>query len=105
MSQFSIHINTNTATKDNYPFLVDIQNQILDSMETRLVVPLMLLSKYKKELIKELMPIIEINRKKYVVLIPLLASIHKKNLGQIVADIGSKRQEIIYGLDFLITGY
>jgi CcdB protein. len=105
MAQFSVYINTNTETKDNYPFLIDIQNQILDTLETRLVVPMMLVSKYKKKVIKELMPIVDINRKEYVVLVPLMASIHKNNLGQIVADVGSSRQEIVYALDFLITGY
>jgi CcdB protein. len=105
MAQFSVHINTNTETKDNYPFLVDMQNQILDTLETRLVVPLILASKYKKKVIKELMPIVEISKKEYVVMVPLMASIHKSNLGQIISDVGSKRQEIIYALDFLITGY
>jgi toxin CcdB len=105
MAQFNVYINTNTETKDNYPYLIDIQNQILDTLETRLVVPLMLVSKYKKKVIKEIMPIVDINKKEYVVLVPLMASIHKKNIGQIVADVGSKRQDIIYSLDFLITGY
>jgi toxin CcdB len=105
MAQFSVHINTNIETKDNYPFLVDIQNQILDTLETRLVIPLILVSKYKNKVIKELMPIVKINKKEYVVIVPLMASIHKNNLGQIVTDVGSKRQEIIYALDFLITGY
>ena len=105
MSQFCIHTNTNTSTKERYPFLLDIQNQLLDSLETRVVIPLILLSKYETQPIKELMPVLLINNKKYVVLTPLQSGIHKKNLGSFVIDITSKRQEIISALDFLLTGF
>jgi toxin CcdB len=105
MSQFCIYTNSNTSTKERYPLLLDIQNQLLDSLETRLVIPLVLLSKYETQPIKELMPILLINNKKYVVLTPLQSGIHKKNLGNFVVDISSKRQEIISALDFLLTGF
>jgi len=105
MAQFAVHINLNPATKDHYPFLLDIQNQLLDSLDTRLVIPLVLFTKYESKPIKELMPIVTIHTKKYLVLTPLQAGIHRKLLGSIVADVSSKRQEIISSLDFLITGF
>jgi toxin CcdB len=105
MAQFSVYTNTNTATKERFPLLLDIQNHLFDSLETRLVIPLILLSKYENQPIKELMPIVTINSKKYVVLTPLQSGIHKKHLGNFVIDISSKRQEIISSLDFLLTGF
>jgi toxin CcdB len=105
MAQFAVHANLNPATKDHYPFLLDIQNKLLDSLDTRLVIPLILLTKYESKPIKELMPIIAIHTKKYIVLTPLQAGINKKLLGGIVIDVSSKRQEIISSIDFLITGF
>jgi toxin CcdB len=105
MAQFCIYTNANSATKERYPLLLDIQNQLLDSLETRLVIPLILLSKYETQPIKELMPVLTINSKKYVVLTPLQSGIHKKNLGTFTLDISTKRQEIISALDFLLTGF
>jgi|WetSurMetagenome_2_1015567.scaffolds.fasta_scaffold1069788_2 toxin CcdB len=105
MSQFCVYTNINSITKSNYPFLLDVQNQILDSIETRLVIPLILSSKYESKPIKELMPLVIINKKEYVILTPLQAGIHKKNLGQFVFDLSLKRQEIINAIDFLLTGF
>jgi toxin CcdB len=105
MAQFCVYTNSNAATKDRYPFLLDIQTPLLDLLETRLVIPLVLLSKYESKPIKELMPVVSINNKKYVVLTPLQSGIHKKLLGSLVIDISSKRQEIISSIDFLITGF
>ena len=105
MAQFSVYTNLNSSTKDQYPLLLDIQNKLLDSLETRLVIPLIPLSKYESKPIKELMPIIAINIKKYVVLTPLQAGIHKKLLGNFISDISAQRQEIISSIDFLLTGF
>ena len=105
MAQFSVHTNLNQITKNHYPLLLDIQNQLLDSLDTRLVIPLMPLNKYISTPIKELMPILTINNKKYIALTPLQAGIHKKLLGNIIANVINQRQEIVSSIDFLITGF
>ncbi len=105
MAQFSVYTNLNSSTKEQYPLLLDIQNKLLDSLETRLVIPLIPLSKYESKPIKELMPIIAISNKKYIVLTPLQAGIHKKLLGNFIADISTQRQVIISSIDFLLTGF
>jgi toxin CcdB len=105
MAQFTVYVNLNQNTKDHYPYLVDIQNELLESLDTRLVIPLILGSKYESIPIKELMPVVSISGKKYIVVIPLQAGVNKKLLGPMIADISKHRQEIISAIDFLITGY
>jgi toxin CcdB len=105
MAQFSVHANANSSTKASYPLLLDIQNNLLDSLDTRLVIPLMLLSKYDSKPIKELLPVLSINGKKYIALTTLQAGIHKKLLGTIVADASTQRHAIVAAIDFLITGF
>jgi len=105
LAQFKVYTNTNEETKKVYPFLLDIQNPILDSIETRLVIPLILLSKYNKAPIKDIMPEIVINKKIYLIMTPLIAGVHKNNLGQLVIEMQNQRQSVISALDFMITGF
>jgi toxin CcdB len=40
MAQFTVHQNKNPHTRSSIPFLLDIQNDLLRDLETRVVVPL-----------------------------------------------------------------
>jgi toxin CcdB len=40
MAQFTVYRNKNPQTRSTVPFLLDIQNDLLDDLETRVVVPL-----------------------------------------------------------------
>ena len=60
MSQFSIHSNLNPASNKLYPYLINVQASLLDNLETRLVIPLSLKSKFANKPIKVLNPIINI---------------------------------------------
>lgn len=47
MTQFTLYRNVNRATQTSYPFLLDVQNDLLDSLKTRLVIPAMKLAEQK----------------------------------------------------------
>lgn len=40
MAQFDVYINPNTATRKVIPYLLDVQADLLDTLTTRVVVPL-----------------------------------------------------------------
>jgi len=40
MPQFDVYPNPSRITKEASPYLVDIQNEVIDELATRLVVPL-----------------------------------------------------------------
>ena len=40
MAQFDVYKNENELTNQKVPYLLDIQNDILDSINTRVVIPL-----------------------------------------------------------------
>lgn len=105
MTQFQIFLNPNQQTKKAYPFLLDIQSPLLDSMDTRLVIPLSGLVSIKEKRIKELNPSIVIDGKELVILTQQMASIHKKDIGSFVYDASFLRHEILSAIDFLITGF
>ena len=105
MAQFTIYNNPNPTTKKAYPFLMDVQYPLLDSLATRLVIPLTMKANFKGKLIKELNPSITIKNTEYVFLIQQLAAIQKENLGTAVCECSDSHQAIVYGIDFLITGF
>lgn len=104
MAQFSVHRNTNPDTKTAIPYLLNVQSDLLDDLATRIVVPLLPANAMKGKTLKTLTPTFEIDGRQYVMLTPQLAGVPKKILGATVADLASKRDEIIAALDLLITG-
>ena len=105
MSQFSIYANANASTKSMYPYLLNVQSALLDSLDTRMVIPLSLVSKFNDKSISNLTPIVSIKGSDYILLTAQMAGVHKKNLGSLILDLSSMRQTIISAIDFLITGF
>lgn len=104
MPQFSVYKNKNANTQAKIPYLLDIQSDLLNDLETRVVVPLYLLEELKAKPLTVVTPIFELRGKEYVMLTPQLAGISKKELGAEAADFSMHRDKIIAALDFLITG-
>lgn len=104
MTQFDIYTNTNPDSKKNIPFLLDIQPDLLSSLTTRVVVPLVLSSKIKKP-IKNLMPQFIIQNSSVVMSTSELASVSIKLLTHKLGSLQNRRNEIIAALDFLFTGF
>jgi len=105
MPQFNVYINTNSASRDIYPYLIDVQSSLLDNLETRLVIPLITKSKYGNNSIKNLTPSILVKNQEYYALTPQIAAISKKKLGKVIDNCKTFRNEIISSIDFLITGF
>lgn len=61
MPQFTVHRNPNPETKAVYPYLLDVQSDLVAGLGTRVVVPLCLASAMKGKLIGTLMPVFEID--------------------------------------------
>jgi len=101
MAQFDIFENKNSRTNKDVPYLLDIQNDILKELSTRVVVPLVLDMKPAKIL----NPQFEINGSLVTMSTAELAGISTQHLGSIVCSVEDKRDEIISAVDFMITGF
>ncbi len=104
MAQFSVHRNPNAATRATFPFLLDVQNDLLNELGTRVVVPLCSAAAMKGKLLRHLMPTFAIEGKQFAMMTPQLAGVSVKQLGPKVAELSGKRVEIVAALDLLITG-
>lgn len=101
MAQFDVYKNINKNSKDNIPYLLDIQNNILKDLSSRVVVPLVLNTKGAKILNPEF----EIGNIKLIMSTSELASISLENVGEKVCSLEDRREDIISAIDFLITGF
>ena len=104
MSQFTLYKNNDKATATAYPFFVDVQSELLDSLNSRLVIPLTPLELLDQKAPSHLCPTISISEEDFVLLTHQMASVPVKLLSSPVADLSTFRDEIIAAIDFLITG-
>lgn len=104
MAQFRAYENPNKATKKTYPYLLDIQSNLLDDLRTTVVVPLCATSFAGKAAITKLCPILKIEDESFIALTQQIAGIDRKSLGNEVCDLSQYRSEIIAALDFIISG-
>jgi len=104
MAQFSVYRNQNPGTVATVPFLLNIQNDLLENLATRVVIPL-----YRRENFsapaKQLNPSIELDGQSLIIATQELAGVPVKILGPEVTSLVQNREQIIAALDLLITGF
>ena len=104
MAQFDVYRNRNPASRSDYPFLVDLQADLLTDLATRVVAPLTAITPGKSRPIGALTPELVVDGKRYALITPQLAGVSMKELGARVASLAVHRDEIVAALDLLITG-
>ncbi len=101
MAQFDVYRNTNDESADEFPYLLDIQADLLCSLATRVVIPLV----RQEKNIQHLNPIFEIKGERVAMLTQELSGIEQSILGKKVCSLSERRIEIIAALDFLVSGF
>ena len=104
MAQFSVYQNKNKATVARFPLLLNIQNEMLISMQTCVVVPLTKFENLTHNPMGKLTPILLVRGQNYRMMTPQLAGINKRELGVEVEILTSYQHEIISAVDFLLSG-
>lgn len=104
MSQFALYKNNDKSSAIAYPYFVDVQSELLNTLNTRLVIPLTPVELLEKKAPSHLCPIIHIDKGDFVILTHQMASVPSKILKEPVNDLSAFRNEIIAAIDFLITG-
>ncbi|MGR5254035.1 CcdB family protein [Vibrio astriarenae] len=104
MPQFSLYQNNDKSTATAYPYFVDVQSEMLNTLNTRLVIPLTPLEMLEKKAPTHLCPVINIDEGDFVILTHQMASVPNMILRDPVNDLSAFRNEIIAAIDFLITG-
>lgn len=70
MSQFALYQNHDKSTAIAYPYFVDVQSELLNILNTRLVIPLTPVELLEKKAPRHLCPVIHIDEGDFVMLTP-----------------------------------
>lgn len=101
MAQFDVHRNPRGGA---FPFLLDVQSDLLSQLATRVVVPMARLRSYGAKPITRLNPTARIRNVEHVLVFQEVAAIPTTALGDRVASLASRRDEIVAAIDLLFTG-
>ena len=104
MAQFDVYRNPSSKTNKAYPFLVDVQNSVIDQLATRLVVPLTKNKTRNSLYMKNLTPEIELEGETFLFLAQQLSSIPEDVLKDYIGCLDQSRELLIGAIDFAITG-
>ena len=104
MGQFSVHSNSDPATQEHFPLFVDIQDDLLSFMATRVVIPLTPRARNDYDAIPTLAPTITVEGKRYVLLAPQLMHLKARQLGPIVAQLEADRHDVLRSVEMIFRG-
>lgn len=104
MAQFDVYINPNKQGRQVYPFIVDVQNSIIEGLSTHLVIPLTHQGYLQNRTLPRLTPEIEYEGDIYLLLTPQLTSMPSHLLKEPIGTIKSLRNLVVDAIDFAVTG-
>ncbi|MCZ3383539.1 CcdB family protein [Kosakonia sp. SOY2] len=101
--QYSVYRNKSNSR--DFPFLLDVQSDIIGSMNSRVVIPLCPLADYKdRRRVERLNPVLEIEGNSYLLLTHDLAGVSLAILGEEVCSMRAQREVIRNAMDFIFHG-
>lgn len=104
MAQFFAYKNPNPATRKHYPYLLDIQSELLSELSTTVVIPLVPVKTAATMRLSRLNPTLDINGESCIAMTQELAGIERQHLGAEACDLSHYRAEIIAAVDFMFAG-
>jgi toxin CcdB len=98
MARFSVYRNPDGG------YLLDVQADLLNHMNTRVVVPLMMVADAPKPA-GTLNPLFDVNGVSCVMVTQFMAAVPASILKEQVASLESQRNEIVSAIDLLMQGF
>ncbi len=89
---------------DGTGFLLDVQADLLDTLNTRVVIPVLPADQAPKSAVT-LNPIVEIDGQPFVLVTQFLAAVPVRAIGAPVLRMEDRRDEITAALDLLFQGF
>ncbi len=85
-------------------YLLDVQANLLDRLETRVVVPLFPEQEAPPPM-AALNPVFEIQGQRHVMMTQSIATLRRRDLGKVILSLDDQHQRIMNALDMLLSGY
>ena len=105
MARFDVYANPGRHANTT-PYLLDVQSDLLDGLDSRMVIPLRTLQHFPQvKLPTRLTPVLTINGQDYLLETPKMGAVPVRILKNPVASLNNEQAQITQALDFLFQGY
>ena len=104
MGQFCAYKNPNPGTHAQYPYLLDIQSDLLSGLRTTIVIPLTPTKIATPISLSRLNPAFVLDGESFTAMTQDIAGVDRKRLGDKAYDLSAYRSEIISAVDFVLSG-
>ena len=105
MARFDVYANPG-AHASTTPYLLDVQSNLFDGLDSRMVIPLRSLEHFAKvKLPIRLTPILSILGQDYLLETPKMGAVPERILKKPIASLDEDQARITAALDFLFQGY
>lgn len=102
--QFDVFQNPSPRMREVYPYVVDVQSDLLSALATRMVVPLAVTTLSAEALPRRLCPVVTVNHKQ-LMLVPFEAApLDRRLLKDAIASLRDRSDEIIAAMDAVLSG-
>ena len=105
MPQFAVYLNKNLRSRWVFPMLVDVQSELLDDLDTRIVIPLVKSAAFTSYPLGLVMPTVEVDGESYVLVTPQLAGVSQWDLGPHTGSVAAHSHAIFTAMDILLRGF
>jgi toxin CcdB len=105
MARFDVYANPGSSAATT-PYLLDVQSDLLDGLDSRMVIPLRRLETFPKaNLSNRLTPIFTIESEHFLLETPKMGAVPKRALKAPATSLIREQGQIMSALDFLFQGY
>jgi toxin CcdB len=105
MARFDVYANPGPHAGTT-PYLVDVQSDLLDALDSRMVIPLRSLAHFARvKLPTRLTPVFQVNGLDCLLETPKMAAVPLRILKTPLTSLADRQDQIMAALDFLFQGY
>lgn len=105
MAQWDVYPNPSARSRDDIPYLVDLQSNLLDALPSRLVAPLALTRLAPEGVPRALCPVFNIDGVSVVLLPHEAGPIEARLLKRRVDSLLPHAHDVVAALDALVSGF
>jgi toxin CcdB len=104
MAQFDLFVNPDKVSARTYPYLLEVQANLLSSLPTTVVVPLAKPAAVSGRPITGLNPAVSFDGREWLLMTQELAAMRRADLGSFRGSLQNLRGEVVGALDLLFIG-
>jgi toxin CcdB len=103
--QFAVYRNKNLHSCAVFPWLIDVQSELFDDLQSRVVIPLSHAPQLVNFPLAYLTPKVVFEGETYALMTPQLAGVARGNLGPHVGSLAPQAAAISRAIEFLLRGF